>query len=57
MSISAISSNNIMYRLIVKLLDQVQQNSAVVDQAAEANRQNPEIAVETVSEGRIDVRA
>jgi hypothetical protein len=57
MSISAISSNNIMYRLIVKLLDQVQQNSTVVNQAAEANRQNPEIAVETVSEGRIDVRA
>jgi len=57
MSISAISSNNIMYQLIGKLLDQVQQNTAVVNQAAEANVQNSEIEATVSSEGQIDVRA
>jgi hypothetical protein len=59
MAISGISSDNLMYRLIGQLLDQVKQSSDVVNQSAvtETSQQISEIVVETSSEGHIDVRA
>jgi len=60
MAISGISSDNLMYRLIGQLLDQVKQSGDVVNRAAavtERSQQRSEIVVETSSEGHIDVRA
>lgn len=60
MAISGISSDNLMYRLIGQLLDQVKQSGDVVNRAAavtERSQQSSKIVVETSSEGHIDVRA
>ena len=60
MAITGISSDNLMYRLVGQLLDQVKQTGDVVNQAAavtERSQQSAEIVVETSSEGHIDVRA
>ena len=60
MAITGISSDNLMYRLVGQLLDQVKQTGDVVNQAAavtDTSQQSSEIVVETSSEGHIDVRA